>query len=65
MMAYDKVAQPILAAIDGLDRERQHLESLRDTILPKLVSGEIRVPDTKDHEEVIGPVADELTAAKP
>jgi len=33
---------------------------LRDALLPKLISGEIRVPDTNDPEEVIGPAAEQL-----
>lgn len=31
-----------------LDKENQTLASLRDTLLPKLISGEIRVPEAKD-----------------
>ncbi len=41
------------------------LGKLRDALLPKLISGEIRVPDTHDPEEVIGPTADELAVAVP
>jgi type I restriction enzyme S subunit len=47
----------------GLWRESLLLIALRDTLLPKLISGQIRVPDTHDPEEVIGPVVEELAAA--
>lgn len=46
----------------GLWREARSLERIRDALLPKLVSGQIRVPETADPEEVVGPVADELVA---
>ena len=41
-------------------QESRTLTALRDTLLPKLISGEIRVPDTTDPEEVIGPAAEQL-----
>ena len=49
--------------IDGNRREGATLARLRDTLLPKLISGQTRVPDTSDAEEVIGPAADEVGAA--
>ncbi len=39
------------------------LRELRDRLLPKLIAGEMRVPDTTDPEEVIGPAADQLVGA--
>jgi type I restriction enzyme S subunit len=39
--------------------ETRSLTSIRDVLLPKLISGEIRVPDTADPGEVIGPLVDE------
>jgi type I restriction enzyme, S subunit len=39
------------------------LRKLREVLLPRLISGEIRVPDTHDPEEVIGPAAERLAAA--
>ena len=45
-------------------QESKTLAAIRDTLLPKLISGEIRVPDTDDLEEVIGPAAEELTAGR-
>jgi type I restriction enzyme S subunit len=39
--------------------EAETLATIRDALLPKLICGEIRVPDTADLGEVIGPLADE------
>jgi type I restriction enzyme S subunit len=47
----------------ALWRESRTLGTIRDALLPKLISGEIRVPGTSDPEEVIGPVAEELASA--
>ena len=53
-----------LAAIGGtLRSESRTLRDLRDTLLPKLMSGEIRVPDTTDPGEVIGPLSESLAPA--
>lgn len=35
------------------DEEIQSLTRLRDTLLPKLISGELQIPDVATHEEVI------------
>ncbi|HIF9478095.1 TPA: restriction endonuclease subunit S [Photobacterium damselae] len=39
--AFSKVVTPLFAQIDSLHKENQVLEKLRDTLLPKLLSGEI------------------------
>lgn len=44
------VAEPLFARIAAADRESETLVEIRDTLLPKLISGEIRVPEV---EEVI------------
>jgi type I restriction enzyme S subunit len=36
------------------ERESRTLAALRDTLLPKLISGELRVKDAKDAERIIG-----------
>lgn len=48
--------------IVALTHESRTLAAVRDALLPKLVSGDIRVPDTPDPEEVIG-LAPERTLA--
>jgi type I restriction enzyme, S subunit len=45
--------------------ETKTLTVVRDALLPKLISGEIRIPDTDDPEEAIGPAAEQLAAAAP
>jgi type I restriction enzyme S subunit len=44
---FNRQAQPILARIMTCERERVALTTLRDTLLPKLVSGAIRVKDAE------------------
>ncbi len=58
--AYEEFARPLEALRHGLLREAATLAAIRDALLPKLVSGQIRVPDTADPEEVKGPVAEEV-----
>ena len=64
----DAIAQA-REALDPLDSQHsvvtaeiRTLTALRDALLPKLVSGEIRVPDTADLDEVIGPAAEHVAA---
>ena len=40
---FNAVAQPILAKIEAGNQENKHLSSMRDALLPKLMSGEINV----------------------
>lgn len=47
----------------ALVAEASTLRELRDSLLLKLISGEMRVLDTTDPEEVIGPAADQLVGA--
>jgi type I restriction enzyme, S subunit len=53
------------AQIRGLTMESRALREIRDAILPRLVAGEIRVPDTGDSEEVIGQGVTQLAGANP
>lgn len=48
--------------IIALTHQSRTLAAVRDALLPKLISGEIRVPDTADPEEVIGPAAENAAA---
>lgn len=47
---YLQVAQPLRLRSDGAERESTVLAEIRDTLLPKLVSGEIRV---REAEEIV------------
>ena len=42
---FDDIIQPIFAEIRNLKNENQRLSSIRDSILPKLMSGELDVSD--------------------
>jgi len=44
---YAKMAEPAFTSIDKNVSEISSLEKLRDTLLPKLLSGQIRVPDAE------------------
>ena len=50
---HSRVAKPIFARLRSLAYESQTLTELRDTLLPKLISGEIRVPDSDEGGEAV------------
>lgn len=50
--AYDKLASPIFEKIQSINTENQTLATLRDTLLPRLMSGELRVGEAKKELEV-------------
>jgi hypothetical protein len=62
-MGLDDCVTSVYEQIAGLTHESRTLATVRDTLLPKLISGEIRVPDKDDPEEVIGPAAERLVGA--
>jgi len=45
LSVFDLKAEPLLEKIINCGRERDLLTKLRDTLLPKLISGELRVPE--------------------
>jgi hypothetical protein len=47
----------------SLEAESGTLSRLRDALLPRLISGEIRVPDTADPVELTEPMAETLGVA--
>ncbi|HIF9176009.1 TPA: restriction endonuclease subunit S [Photobacterium damselae] len=51
--AFSKVVTPLFAQIDSLHKENQVLEKLRDTLLPKLLSGEIELGISEELVEAI------------
>jgi type I restriction enzyme S subunit len=53
--AFEQVVAPQNQQIENLERQTASLAALRDTLLPKLLSGEIRVPEAEEAvDEVIG-----------
>lgn len=51
--AFDDAVSPMLDRVSNARREGQCLVELRDTLLPKLVSGELRVPDAEKFVESV------------
>ena len=49
---FDSVAEPLFAKIESNENESRTLAQARDTLLPKLLSGEIRVGDAAEILEV-------------
>jgi len=47
LSAFDKQVTPLFNRIDANANESQTLSSLRDTLLPKLISGELPVSDAE------------------
>jgi type I restriction enzyme S subunit len=48
---FDKLARPLYSRVVSNERESRTLAALRDALLPKLLSGEIRVADA---ERIVG-----------
>ncbi len=46
-LAFSSLAAPLVNRMGATHRESRTLASLRDTLLPKLISGEIRVPEAE------------------
>jgi type I restriction enzyme S subunit len=47
LQAFDSVVRPLFERIHAANEEARTLDSLRDTLLPKLISGELRVPQAE------------------
>ena len=49
--AFDRMVSPLDDQVEMLEKESRTLAALRDALLPKLISGELRVPDA---ERIVG-----------
>ena len=49
---FSMLSDPLLTAIAQNERESHTLATMRDTLLPKLISGELRVKDAAQFVEV-------------
>jgi type I restriction enzyme S subunit len=58
-------ARPVYDLIGALATEQARLSAIRDKLLPKLVSGAIRVPDSYDPDDALGTVAAAAGVAVP
>ena len=52
--AFSKIVRPMLQRIELSQEEISTLSQLRDTLLPKLISGEVRIPDAEKFLEEAG-----------
>lgn len=59
---WEALAGPMLSQRVRLLRESRTLAAIRDALLPKLVSGQIRVPLSNDPEEQVGAAVEALGA---
>jgi type I restriction enzyme S subunit len=60
---FDEFAEPLHRLMVERLRESARLSAIRDLLLPRLVSGEIRVSNSYDPDDVLGTVAEEAGAA--
>ncbi len=51
---FTKIATPLMESLDLRTKESSTLEQIRDTLLPKLISGELRIPDAEKFLEEAG-----------
>lgn len=58
---FKREADPLLGLLEAAIREIGSFAALRDTLLPKLISGQIRVPGTYDPDEILGPAIEAET----
>lgn len=55
LIAFDAIVAPVLEKVRTARKQSRTLAALRDTLLPKLLSGEIRVPEAEEAvEEAVG-----------
>jgi type I restriction enzyme S subunit len=57
---FEHATRPMFDVIAGQEREIQALSRIRDALLPRLVSGEIRVPDTRDYPDALDALGEEV-----
>lgn len=63
--AFEDVARPLEDRRWLALAENRRLAAIRDTLLPKLVSGEVCVPDSHDPDDVLGTVAEAAGVVAP
>ena len=47
LVSFEKMAGPMFLGISNRSAESENISKLRDTLLPKLISGELRIPDAE------------------
>jgi type I restriction enzyme S subunit len=59
----ERVIAPLLARRRSAETESQRVTAIRDALLPKLVSGKIRVPESYDPDDVLGTLVEQAAAS--
>jgi type I restriction enzyme S subunit len=59
---FEKLARPLTNRALAGRQETVHLAAIRDALLPKLVSGQLLVPDSYDREDTLGTLTEESVA---
>lgn len=59
---FNEIVEPLGKLAQKCEEENEHLTQIRDTLLPKLMSGEIRVPVERDHSAPDLPMVAESSA---
>lgn len=54
VMSFHKLVSPLIQRLEVAEQESTVLSELRDTLLPKLISGELRIPDAEKFLEEAG-----------
>ena len=52
--AFNSQCLPMDESIQNYTLETEHLTTIRDTLLPKLISGELRIPDAEKMLKEVG-----------
>jgi type I restriction enzyme S subunit len=60
---FQQFAAPVFDLVAGVEKEAHVLSEARDVLLPRLVSGQIRVPDATDADETGAPPTERLAGA--
>ena len=47
LLAFENIAGPMFLGVSNKSAESETLSKLRDTLLPKLISGELRIEDAE------------------
>lgn len=62
LVRFEELASPLMLQIRAGLLVNRRLDGIRDTLLPKLVSGRLRVPETYDPENVLGQLVEKAAA---
>ena len=53
LMRFDEITSPLINTIFSNSKQAQTLTQLRDTLLPRLISGQLRLPEAEAQLEAV------------